>query len=69
MNQKFLAPKFTPLRCRRVSPDEQKQAAERFYQLLNLRRTVRDFSNEPVPFELIETAIKTASTAPSGANM
>lgn len=33
------------------------------------RRTVRDFSEDPVPFELIENAIRTASTAPSGANL
>jgi len=32
------------------------------------RRSVRDFSREPVPFELIEHAIATAGTAPSGAN-
>ncbi|MCG3143979.1 MAG: Coenzyme F420:L-glutamate ligase [Acidobacteria bacterium] len=32
------------------------------------RRTVREFSPEPVPFELIELAIKTAGVAPSGAN-
>lgn len=69
MIQKFPAPKFVPLDFRRVSPDEQKQNAERFFQLLNCRRTVRDFSDEPVPFEIIEKAIATASTAPSGANM
>ncbi len=33
------------------------------------RRTVREFSPEPVPFELIENAIRTAATAPSGANL
>src|SRR5262245_47184620 len=32
------------------------------------RRTVREFSPDPVPFELIELAIKTAGVAPSGAN-
>lgn len=32
------------------------------------RRTVRDFSADPVPFELIENAIRVASLAPSGAN-
>ena len=32
------------------------------------RRTVRDFSPEPVPYGLIEQAIRTAATAPSGAN-
>lgn len=69
MNEKFPAPRFAPLDFRRISPDEQKQNAERFYELLNRRRTVRDFSDEPVPFEIIERVIETASTAPSGANM
>jgi nitroreductase len=32
------------------------------------RRTVRDFTSEPVPYELIENAIATAAAAPSGAN-
>lgn len=52
-----------------MSSEEQKQNAEQFYKLLNLRRTVRDFSNEAVPLEIIQKAILTASTAPSGANM
>lgn len=42
--------------------------AEQFYQEMNQRRTVRFFSDEPVPRELIELAIHTAGTAPSGAN-
>lgn len=33
------------------------------------RRTVRDFSPDPVPFELIQDAVATAATAPSGANL
>ena len=32
------------------------------------RRTVRDFSAEPVPFELIRQAVRAAASAPSGAN-
>ena len=40
-----------------------------FYELMKLRRSVRQFSNRPVPIEIIETCIKTAGTAPSGANM
>ena len=36
---------------------------------MNQRRTVREFSARGVPLELIETAIATAGTAPSGANM
>ena len=69
MKNNFPAPKFAPLDFRRVTIEEQKRNAERFFQLLDRRRTVRDFSGEPVPFETIEKAILTASTAPSGANM
>lgn len=39
-----------------------------FYELVRTRRTVRAFSSEPVPLELIETAVRAAATAPSGAN-
>ena len=35
---------------------------------MNARRSVRFFSDKPVPQEIIETLIMTASTAPSGAN-
>lgn len=35
---------------------------------MNKRRSVRDFSERPVPRALIENAIMAASTAPSGAN-
>ncbi|MDQ2747614.1 MAG: nitroreductase family protein [Acidobacteriota bacterium] len=45
------------------------ERAEAFYDNLNRRRTVRDFTDADVPFELIEKAILTAGTAPSGANM
>ena len=69
MNQKFPVPKFAPLEFRRVSSAEQKQNAGQFYELMNRRRTVRDFSDEIVPLEIIKLAIATASTAPSGANM
>ncbi len=62
-------PRFTPLVFTRLRADEQLARAESFYALLTRRRTVRDFSAEAVPLALIERAIKTAGTAPSGANM
>jgi len=62
-------PKFTPLDFRKIEKPEQIKRAEEFYEILNRRRTVRDFSDEAVPFETIEKAILTAGTAPSGANM
>ena len=45
------------------------QQARDFYQLMSKRRSVRDFSNKPVPASVLEDAILAAGTAPSGANM
>ena len=59
---------FVPYRPDRVSPDEGLAAGTAFYQRMNERRSVRMFSPDPVPRELIETAVRTASTAPSGAH-
>ena len=61
-------PKFIPLEFDRLSPEEQSERANDFCENMNRRRTVRHFSSEPVPRALIETAIRTASTAPSGAH-
>ena len=69
MNRDFPAPKYTPLYFDEVLPDEQSKRADDFFELLNRRRTVRDYSDCEVPFDLIETAIETAGTAPSGANL
>lgn len=59
---------FIPLEFRKLSPEEQKERVEAFYNLMSKRRSVRTFSNEEVPLEVIEKIIETASTAPSGAN-
>ena len=40
-----------------------------FFENLSTRRTIRDFADDPVPREVIENCIRTAGTAPSGANM
>ena len=57
-----------PYQPTRVSISDSKDRADDFYSLMNARRSVRHFSDEPVPKELIELAIRTASTAPSGAH-
>jgi nitroreductase len=67
MSQNFPDPSFVPLDFYEV--ENQIERAEAFYENLQRRRTVRDFSDESVPFEIIERAILTAGTAPSGANM
>lgn len=44
------------------------QKSDEFYKWLDKRRTIRDFSDKPVPKEIIENIILSASTAPSGAH-
>ena len=59
-----------PLQQYREFPIEEMRARlEEFYADMNRRRTVREFSARPVPRDLIETALKVANTAPSGANL
>lgn len=48
--------------------DEMRKRAKMFYEELKRRRTVRDFSDRPVPREVIEDCIRAAGTAPNGAN-
>jgi iodotyrosine deiodinase len=43
--------------------------AREFYEVVQRRRTIRDFSDRPVPCEAIEYCIHAAGTAPSGANL
>ena len=43
--------------------------SQAFYDDIKRRRTVRDFSDKPVPREVIENCIKAAGTSPSGANL
>lgn len=49
--------------------DEMRRRVNDFYTDIDRRRTIRDFSDRPVPRDIIETALKAASTAPSGANL
>ena len=42
--------------------------SKKFYEWIDKRRSVRDFSNKPIPEAIIENLILSASTAPSGAN-
>ena len=60
---------FEALDFTEKSPEEMQRDAREFYQRMRRRRTVREFSNRPVPLALIEDALRAAGTAPSGANM
>lgn len=62
-------PVFVPLPgYQRLAPPEMLQRAEDFHAEMSRRRTTRQFSTEPVPHRLIELAMLTAGTAPSGAH-
>lgn len=59
---------FVPYRPDRLPAVEMRRRAAAFHAEMDGRRSVRAFSADPVPRELIEIAIRTASTAPSGAH-
>lgn len=60
--------KTIPLAFERVEPAEMQRRADDFLARMRGRRTVRDFSDAPVPLEVVRRAIEAASQAPSGAN-
>lgn len=57
---KYIAPILTK--------EEMLERSRAFYELMNLRRSIRFFSDEPVPKTVIENLVMTASAAPSGAH-
>jgi len=56
------------LRWERLDADDALERSRTFLERMQARRSVRFFSSEPVPYELIRNAIEIAGTAPSGAN-
>ena len=60
---------FIPLNFHRLEEESMLKESRNFFELMNRRRTVRDFSDQTIPQEIIENAIKSAGTAPSGAHM
>lgn len=59
---------FIPLNPVIYSNEEMIERSKAYYKQMNSRRSVREFSDQTFPVEIIENIIKTASTAPSGAN-
>jgi nitroreductase len=53
---------------KRYPVDEMRKRARSFYKEADRRRTVRSFSDQPVPRAIIEDCLRTAGTAPNGAN-
>ena len=57
-----------PLDFERLSAEEGRARVQAFLASLRRRRTVRDYAPDPVPPDILDTAIEAAATAPSGAN-
>lgn len=66
MTQNF--DKFEVLKFNELSISEMQSRAQSFLARMSTRRTVRSFSDRSVPKEIIEQALATAGSAPSGAN-
>ncbi len=63
------SPQFIPLSTyQRQTPEQMLANATAFYEEMRRRKTVREFSSEPVAREVIEQCLLAAGTAPSGAN-
>lgn len=63
------SPAFEPLAFHEYPPDEMARRAAAFHADMSRRRSVRDFSDRPVPRAVIEDCLRTAGFAPSGANL
>jgi len=63
-----MTPPHVPLRYERPSAEDVALEAARFHERMDRRRTVRDFSPDPVPPSVVENLVRAASTAPSGAH-
>ena len=48
--------------------NEMIERSQSYFEWMNQRRTIRDISNRPVPKQVIEKLVMTASSAPSGAH-
>jgi iodotyrosine deiodinase len=63
-------PKLVPFKNPHNYSDEKMlKRSKEFYEIMKQRRTIREFSDKPIPREVIENCIATAGTAPNGANM
>ena len=59
---------FIPYSTTKSSSEDLIKNSEKYYQEINKRRSIRDFSDKEVPKEVIENIIKAAGSAPSGAH-
>lgn len=59
---------FIPYQHETYPPEEMISRSRWFFEWMDKRRTVRDFSDREIPREVLENIVRTASTAPSGAH-
>lgn len=67
-DQKPPSHQHIPYKGDTYTAQEMIQRSRTFYEWMNTRRTVRTFSDKPVPKEVMQNIILSGSTAPSGAN-
>ena len=59
---------FKKLLFNRISQKEMARASSDFLSLMRYRRSVREFSDQDIPIEVIKNIVSAAAAAPSGAN-
>ncbi len=59
---------FKPLEFTPIDEGEMLVKSSLYLEQMKTRRSVREFSDRPVPFEVIKNVVMTAASAPSGAN-
>ena len=61
--------RFEPLDFERLTESEMRRRVAENLATMRRRRSVREFTREPVPWDVVQAAVEAAGTAPSGANM
>ena len=59
---------FKKLNFNRISQDDMARASSNFLSLMRFRRSVRQFSDQDIPIEVMKNIVSAAAAAPSGAN-
>ena len=60
--------RFKKLNFTRISKDDMARASSNFLSLMRFRRSVRQFSDQDIPIEVMKNIVSAAAAAPSGAN-
>ena len=60
--------RFKKLNFNRISQDDMARASSNFLSLMRFRRSVRQFSDQDIPIEVMKNIVSAAAAAPSGAN-